>query len=1127
MALQLILGGSGQGKTEYLMQEVVRESLAHPSRRFYVLVPEQFSLEMQRQMLERHPRHAFSNIDILSFHRLAYRVFDECGYQPARILEDLGVVMILKKVLMEHQEDLIFFRPSFRLPGFLDEMKSMLMEFINYGVTPSGLEEVCGSLEDYPGLKNKCQELSKIYFWFNESIRDHFMVAGQILDVLKDLVPSSKMLEEGIFYLDGYTGFTPIQLDFLEELLPRAREVKVTVTIPYLPDGKRRYPREDLFAFSEQTIYSLWDLCAKKNIEILDPVILDRAVPPRYGEGRELAHLESNMFRRIKKVWSEEPETIHMVSCPDPDSEAEFILLKIEELVRRRGYRYRDFAVLMGNEEDYPPAFIRKSRMLNIPLFVDTKKKMNYHSGAETIRSLFHLARMDYSYESVFRYLKSGMSGLSMEDVDYLENYIISSGVRGLSMWSRPFIRRLQDYSPEQVEKLEELRVAFLAETRSFARKIRDRETTVKEKITVLYETLRDLHLKDKLLEKADEADREEDYEKGKGYRQFYGNILDLMDKIVAIFGEEIMEEKELFSLLDAGLENLTLASPPLSMDQVILGDLKRTRLPGIKVLFFAGMNDGDIPPVPEDQGILTDEDKRILEKQGMTLSLDLTGRVLEDEFYMYLAFSKPEEELYLSCCETGAGGEARSPSILFNSLKGLYPRISMKKYPDRFRRYYFSEGDSREYLIRCMRSWYEGRKPEDPAFYALFSYWKEEHPRDLEDIFTWMEKDLSRLPLPPDLVDELYGNKLEGSVTKMERFASCPFLFFCQYGLGLTERQEFKVAPIELGNLFHAALEYFSLKIREMGLSWSDLSEENTDSLLEEAVSSVMEEKIRDVIESSARNQYKKRMIRRILARTVEVLSRHLRKSSFEPDRFELKFGPGNDLNTTRIPLDDGREIAFRGVIDRVDICEEDDKLFLRIIDYKTGAKNFDFNALYYGLQLQLIIYLDAALEIYANEKHKKVEPAGIFYYRIQDPIQKASDVSADKLMNVFRMSGYANSDPEILRLLEDGQGSMESFDLTLNKDGSPRKGSHVMDTLHFEQVGEYVRHTVKRMGERIFAGEIAASPYFLDKKDPCSYCAYASVCGFEEGRPGHEYRVLPKCKDELILEKIGEEVD
>lgn len=1127
MALQLILGSSGQGKTSYLMEEVIRESMKNPSQNYYILVPEQFSLEMQRQMVLKHPKHGFSNIDVLSFYRLAYVIFEECSYEPKEILEDLGVSMILKKVLLEHEEELLFFKRSIRHPGFVDELKSILMEFMNYGIHADDMESMGITLKQYPALASKCSELSKIYKWFQEKIEDHFMVSSQILEVLKDMVADSRILKEGIFYLDGYTGFTPIQLAFLKELLALCRQVKVTVTIPYLPSGQRKIPKQDLFSFSEKTIYALFDLCKENGVEWMDPLILSEETAKRYGNNLELAHMESQIFRDITKPYDQTLEKIHAVACKNPEMEAEFVLHKIEELVRKKGYRYRDFAVLMGREEDYPAAFVRKSQALNLPLFVDTKQKMAYHSGVETIRSLFHLVQMDYSYESVFRYLKSGMSHFTGEEIDYLENYILSSGVRGLSMWKKPFYRRLQGLEEEKIAFLDHLRVGLLEETQAFSDSMKDKNATVREKMTVLYETLLGLQFAEKLKKKAEACEAAADFVKSKGYEQFFKQLLGLMDKIVAIFGEEKLSVDELSQLFDVGLESLSLATPPLSMDQIILGDLKRTRLPEIKVLFFVGMNDGDMPPMVEERGILSDDEKRILEEHGVSLSLNLTQRVLEDEYYMYLAFSKPEEEIYFTYCNNDASGAAKRPSTLFLAFQKIFPQLVIRSYPEEERRLYFNEEDSREYLIRQLRNWYDGKEIEEAAFYALFAYWNEKYPEDLDSFYEDMISGENWHPLEKDVVKELYGDELSGTVTKMETFAACPYRYYLSYGIRLEERKEYQIHPLDLGSLFHSALEYFSKNVKEEGYSWKNIPEEMQEKLLANAVEFSLDENLKDVMASSGRNQYKKEMVMRILKRTVEVLRYHLRNSDFDPDRFELAFRSGDSLESTKIPLSDGHKIAFRGVIDRVDICEEDDRIYVKIIDYKSGSKTFDFNELYYGLQLQLIVYLNAALEIYQKEKKKNVEPAGVFYYGMKDPIQKASDVAGDKKMDVFRMSGYANSNPDILEHLEHHGSKMESFRLSFNKDGNAKKNSPIMSTDAFYAVGDYVTSTIRDMGERIYAGEIAAKPYKYEKKTACTYCKYASVCGFDERNPKHAYHLLEKRNAENILKEIRGEMD
>ena len=470
MALRYITGRSGQGKTEYLVKEVIRRSIEIPEKQYYVIVPEQFSLEMQRKIVKMHPRHGFFNIDVLSFHRLSYRIFAECNYQPKEILEDLGVSMMLRKILSEEEGDFLYFKKSMKKPGFIDELKSMLMEFIGYGVSWKQVEEVTKQLDENKSLCNKCEELGRIYERFEKAIEGRFMVTEQILDIAREFTGNAPMLKNAVFYFDGFAGFTPVQISFLRELLKVAAQINVTVTIPEFIPGQKGMS-EDLFNASKKTADALLMLCKENMQEVEEVVKLDTPVSPRFINNPELAFLEKNLFQNSRKICSKKMERIHMTVCRNPDGEADYVMHKIEQLVRQKGYRYRDFAVLSGDVAEYASAFKRKAAILNIPVFEDTKKKVSYHSGVEAVRSLFHLAQMDYSYESVFRYLKSGMSDLMDEEADYLENYVLYAGIRGLSMWKKPFVRRLKNKEEDMIKELHTLQERFMKEAIRQAKK--------------------------------------------------------------------------------------------------------------------------------------------------------------------------------------------------------------------------------------------------------------------------------------------------------------------------------------------------------------------------------------------------------------------------------------------------------------------------------------------------------------------------------------------------------------------------------------------------------------------------------------------------------------------------------
>ena len=1212
MGLRLITGRSGQGKTEGMLREIVREACLHPEKKYFLVVPEQFSLEMQRRMVELHPRKGFFNIDILSFHRLAYRIFDETGHEPAKLLEDLGVAMILRRILSRKEEELDYFKKSARKAGFVDEVKSALMELISYGVSWEELETIAGDLDDRPVLQRKCRELAMIFSCFLKETSGRFMVTEQILTLAADYVRQCGLVRDGEFYFDGFTGFTPVQLDFLGELLDSAGNVHITVTIPAGKDPDlliKESRKEDLFHFSRKFISSLTDLCAKRKADLLPVTGFQDKSGPRFGDRKDLLFLEENVFRVRKKVYMEAPAHIHLTACRRQDEEADYILRQVEYLVRKRGIRYRDCAVLCGNVEEYEPEFRRKAELLRIPLFVDSKRKISYHCGVEALRALFHLAEMNYSYESVFRYLKTGMSCLKDDEVDFLENYVISAGVRGYGMWSEPFKRRLAGKSPETVDRLEELRKRFMAETEDFVVSCRQRTASVRVRMKALYEAMDRLDFPARLEGLAQEAEKRGDHVLAGEHRRLYELLLTLLDKIVMIFGEEVFSLKEVSEILDAGLESLGLGVAPLTMDQLILGDLKRTRLAEVKVLFIAGMNDGKIPPVLEDGGLLNDEDKDLLRQHGISLSSGLLERSVEDEFYMYLAFSKPAEDLYFSYSAAGRGADRLRPSPLLARIRDIFPELKESTYPSGRGRYYFGLDDSRQLLIeglgrirRRQPAWMrqlaetavaqseercgegnsrenmaetavaqseercgeensrenmaetavaqseqkdreeesrEGRIEavktdnieigrEDRIFLMLAGYWSKE-PACRKEYLTYLSRlqPVDRVKtVDPVLMEALYGKELYGSVSQLESFSTCPFSYFCSYGLNLREREEFALQAADFGTLFHAALQYFSDQVKESPYRWKDIPEDERTDFLAQSMNRALEENRVEAFSGSARDAYQVRRVKRILDRTVRAIQLQLKHSDFEPDRFELHFGHRGKDSMSSYRLEDGRQIHLSGSIDRVDLCVEDEDVLIRIVDYKSGDRDLNLSDAYHGLQLQLLLYLDAATAIYEEKTGKEVIPGGIFYYRFQDPFYRGDRFEEGKYWQQFRMKGYANSSKEILEKLEDGSEGFFSMALQRKKDGNFKSGAHVMTSEEFRDMRRHIVNTAKSLAGKIYSGEIFPNPYRKkNKTEGCQYCRYNSVCGFGTGLYKDYYRQLREFSAEEVLQMIQEE--
>ncbi|MBR0381642.1 MAG: PD-(D/E)XK nuclease family protein [Eubacterium sp.] len=1125
MPLKIITGAGGQGKTEYIVREVIRRSEKQPDRSFFVVVPEQFSLETQRKVALSHPRKGFFNINVISFNRLAYQIFDRCGHEPDDILEDLGVSLILKRILLEDGDRLTYFRKSASKPGFVDELKSALLECIGYEVAWQDLEEAGKRLEKDSILSDKCSELAFLFRRFEEETRGRFMVKEQILGRAGALMENADFLKGAVFYFDGFTGFTPVQLTFLSKLVRIAGQIVVTVTVP---EEAAFTGYEDLFSLSRKTIHSLMEIAGGDQVEVISPFGGEEGIRPRFKESPELDFLARMMETEGTESQGGEPVSIHEILCANPDEEAEYILHKIEELVRTKGIRYRDCAVLTGSLESYESAMERQAKLLKIPLFTDLKMKASGHAGIETIRALFHLARKNYSYESVFRYLKSGMSSLTDQETDYLENYVISAGIRGFSMWNKPFERRLFSKSPEEVQELDRLRTRLIEETGDFYEAVRKPEAGVQDIMTALYETLIKLDYPGKLEALALREEAQGHPSRAGEYHRLFGLFISLMDKIVHIFGRDRMEPAELAQIVDAGLDELGLGIVPLSMDQVILGDLKRTRLHEIRVLFIAGVNEGIIPPDLTDRGLIHDDEKKTLSDLGLTLSQGLLEQTLEDEFYTYFALTRPQEALYFVRSSTDRDGSSLRPSPLLGEIRQYFPDLHCLCYPDQTPRRYFNREDSLGMLTAGIAEL--GREPGEEvsrAFRALLHYWNSspEGQEEIRDMLKLQKGVQSRVCLSPELVDALYKKEISGSVTRLEKYISCPFSYFCTYGLELFDRDTFEMNAMDLGSLFHAALENYSRLVKESGFRFKSVPEEERQIFMDRAMDLAVEEEMGELFDSSFRMRYQRSIADRIFRRSVEILTRQLENSEFEPAWFELGFGDRGRIPSSTLVLSEDRKIRLSGIIDRVDLCEDGQGSWFRVIDYKSGTKKFSLEEFFYGMQLQLVVYMDAVMDFYEKEGKEAPVPAGFFYYQVQDPVLTARDQDEEAYLKSFSMSGYANEDPEVLKKLENREGSLISLGIRMKNDRTPYSSAAVMSTEDFMAAGRFARKKITSIGEQIYSGDITPRPYKKGNLTACSYCAFRDVCGFDPRIPGYKYRLFGHMDKDLVLNKIREE--
>lgn len=1109
MSLQFIFGDSGSGKSHCLYQTVIRESMADPKGNYIVLVPEQFTMQTQKDLVEAHPGKGIMNIDVLSFGRLAYRVFEETGGNDRIVLDDVGKNFILRKIASNYAGQLPALGRNIKKLGYISEVKSAISEFTQYDIHPGELEDALSHMDEESGFYYKMKDIKTLYAGFEDYLRGKFITGEEILDVLCEAADQSALLKNSVIVLDGFTGFTPVQNKLLAKLMSICKKVIVTVTIAPDEDPYVLKHKYQLFALSKQMVSGLVKMAAEQKTTIDEAVRL-RAVPSyRYRGNPALAFLESEIFRYSHKKYGEETDAVQIHNARSPMEEVTFIAEEIRRLVRTKQLRYREIAVVVCDMESYADTVENVFARYQIPVFSDYKRSVLLNSFVEYVRSLLVMVEQRFSYESVFRFLRTGLTGFEEDEVDMLENYVIALGIRGHKRWTEPWLRKMKGMTEEELEQMNILRSRFVQMTDGLTAVLRKRKKTVTEISGALYEFFVQEDMQAKVKEQELHFKEQGNLTMEKEYAQVYRVVIDLLDRFVELLGEEELSLKEYCDLLDAGLLEARIGIIPPSIDQVVAGDIERTRLKDIKVLFIAGANDVFIPGNLGKQGILTEKDREVLKKKEITLAPGAKEAVYVQKFYLYLHMTKPEERLYLSYSKSSAQGKSLRPSYLVQEIHKLYPALKIKEEETRLlKERELTPGTAVEFLIQGMK---ENRS--QPAWEELYTWykgkeeWQERIGKILAASFL-RPKDTS---LTSQMAEKLYAQMSTASVTRMESFASCPYAHFLTYGLGLRERQEYEFQAMDLGNVFHRAMEHFSKKVEQNGYRWISIPEEEKERFVDESVEESIADYENSVLYSNARNEYMIVRLTRMVKRTVWAIIKQLERGDFVPDGYEVNFGNGK--------------------IDRIDICEDSDKVYVKIMDYKTGSKSFDITALYHGLQLQLIVYLDAALAMEQKRyPEKEIVPAGIFYYQMKDPIvPKELDEKKleEAILKELKLDGLVNSADEVIEHLDRGlKGSSIVVPAARNKDSSLSKNSRTATTEEFKVMSDYAVHTIDKIKNEIRKGTAAVSPYEFGGRTGCDYCRYRNICGFDEKIEGYEYRRLAKLMQDEVLEKMRKEI-
>ncbi len=1151
MSLQFILGGSGRGKTYYLQHLVSEEAKLFPDRQYIFIVPEQFTMQTQKELICMSKEKGILNIDVQSFLRLAFRVFSETGANNLPVLDDMGKTMILKKVLNNLEGKLEYFGKNIHKKGYVQEIKSFLSELLQYGADEETIEEMIQSSKKHTALSRKLSDLKVIYRGFTDYLHENYITSEEILTVLAKVTQESDILRGSVVCLDGFTGFTPTQYQFIEQLLCVAKKVYLSITMDKRESIVQIGEKHGLFHMSQQTLYRLRKIAQKNRIEVCPEIWTGEKIEnTRFTESMGIEALEQRIFRYPVLSFEKETEDISIHILKQPETEVAFAAEKIRALLLDGTCRYRDIAVITGDLGVYGTLAGEVFEQAGIPCFVDQKKSILDNPFVEMLDFVLDIFLSNFQPEKVLSYQKSLFTKAEEEQVELLDNFLRATGIRGYKKWTEVWDCSKVFYGvPKEVlEKvslqIDTIRLEIVEQLGEFFEEMGKGKHTVSDYAKSLCEWMERQQYYMEIQKWVEYFQEKNELALAREYSQIYEIVLEVLDRLVELLGEEKMNLKEFKEILDTGFSEARIGLIPPRVDQVVIGDMNRSRLADVKYLFFLGMNDGNIPNTGGHGGVISDSERMFLTEQEFELAPTIRENVYTAQFYLYLSLTKPSKHLYLTYCETGNDGKQQNPAYIIDRIQKIFPALSCiveeKRQDDS---YFLGNNLGKDYLIQGLRN----KDYSKMKWQEIFCFYQSEEKRRkvLDSLIEAAFYREEQTELSKEAVKALYHDILTGSTSQFERYAACAFSYFLRYGLHLKERAEHQVAFFDIGNIVHEALELYTKDLIREGKNWGEISEKEQKKRADRCIDIVAERYKNGLLYGTERDTYLITRLRRLLTRSVWAITKQMELGSFQTVDSEISFEilqGATGENVVQQMEGENHLLRLIGRIDRIDRMDRENEIYLKIVDYKTGKETISLSDLYYGLQMQLMIYLKAGVAESSERTEKIVIPAGVLYYNIDDPMVEGkaeAEVVERAILKGLKMDGILNEDDPVLPSLDSGfqtengglAANMASdiLPFATNKDGMLKKTSKTVTTKDFAALMDYTERKLEEIQKEIMEGTITVNPYRKqDQADDtaCRYCPYHSVCRFDTRIPGNSYRILEKLGDSEVLNRIQEDM-
>lgn len=1125
MGLRIIYGKAGSGKSSFCFSEISK--LLDKQENILIITPEQFSFTAEKKLMQVTPNNAVINAEVITLSRMAYRVMQEVGNreisnlsvdmpknleEPERLTK-AGKAMLVQSIIEKNKDKLKFLGKS---TENVDLSIQAITEFKKHKITTDLINDKLENMQN-EYLKTKLNDMKIIYESFQNQINGKYLDDTDLLTYLEQNIEKSEIAKDAVIYIDEFMGFTKQEYGVLAKLIKLAKQVTITLCIDTLKPSSN--PVADIFYSNKQTLSKLLNLLEENDLKLDEPVEMKNM---HRFKNNELKTLEQNIFSPKPTVYAENVENIQLFLAKNQYSEVENVATKISNLVKYENYRYREIAVIAKDLAGYSSLIRAIFNKYEIPVFIDEKRDLNQNVIIKYILSVLDVISKNFSYESVINYIKSGFSDLDDEEIFKLENYCTKWGIK-YNKWKKDFIFDKQT-KPEEIERLNEIRKQIIEPLEELRKNLKSQKQA-DIMCAEIYSFLMEQNLEQKVLNKQQELEDKGLLDLSNEYKKSYEIIINLLDDIATIFEGESLSIEKFIDSFKIGLRNSSLGKIPGTQDQVIVGDVERSRSNKVKAIFIIGVNDGIFPSNNKDEGFFNDSDRENLKEEGLEIAKGTIENLYEENFNIYKAFSTAEDKLYLSYASTDSEGKSLRPSVIIIKLKKIFPKLEEtsdvvnKKYE------IVNSKVTYEELLENIYKLQNNEKIE-PIWYEVYKYYKEQNEWDMNLrndllglIYTNIPKDISK-----ENVDKLYGNTLNTSVSRLEKYRSCPFSYYLQYGLNLKEKEELKIQSFNTGSFMHETIDTFFQYVKQENIALPQLLVD--EELIEKLVAKIIEEELElsknIVFTATAKYKILVRRLKKIVTKALKFIIEGLVYSEFDISGTEVEFGKKGEYKPIILNLENGKRIEITGKIDRIDTAQDETGRYLRIIDYKSSAKNIDLNQVYAGLQIQLLTYLDAVC------KQEDLMPAGILYFSLLEQMVKSDkkiteEEIEDEIRKNFKMKGLILADVKIIKLhdktLQSGTSKIVPASLTTSGEVNKRFTSGVGKE-EFNVLQEYIYKTIKDISKEILKGKIDIKPYNKKGKTPCEYCSYKAICGFNTKNCDNKYNYIPsQSSDDVIL--------